>query len=93
MNQMTTYDITGMHCASCANIIERTISKIDGVEKIEVNYATEQAKIALDEQKVDINQLSKKIEPLGYAFIERVHMQSAPIAHHSDNDHSAHMGL
>ncbi|MBP6921359.1 heavy-metal-associated domain-containing protein, partial [Candidatus Gracilibacteria bacterium] len=31
MNTTKTYDISGMHCASCANIIERTFSKIEGV--------------------------------------------------------------
>ena len=39
------YKIKGMHCASCASIIERTIKKIDGVKEISVNNGTENAKI------------------------------------------------
>ena len=45
------YRIKGMHCASCAGIIERTVKKVDGVENIQVNYGTETAKIAFDEAK------------------------------------------
>ena len=43
------YKVKGMHCASCASIIERTVKKIDGVESIEVNPGTENAKISFDE--------------------------------------------
>ena len=35
-----TYKIKGMHCASCAGIIEKTFKQIEGVEIAEVNYAT-----------------------------------------------------
>lgn len=92
MNETKTYDITGMHCASCANIIERTFSKIDGVEKIEVNYATEQAKIAFDDQKIGIEALSKKIEPLGYTLIDHSVQASAHDMNMSADEHAAHTG-
>ena len=39
-----TLDIGGMTCASCANRIERTLNKIDGVSAT-VNYATEIARV------------------------------------------------
>ena len=39
-----TYKIKGMHCASCAGIIERTFKKAKGVSSVEVNYGTEGAK-------------------------------------------------
>lgn len=92
MNNTKTYDITGMHCASCANIIERTFSKIDGVEKIEVNYATEQAKIDFDDKKIGIEALSKKIEPLGYTLIAHSENSSAESMNMSTDEHAAHTG-
>lgn len=58
-----------MHCASCANIIERTLRKMDGVEEVSVNYGSESVKIAFDASKVNPESLSKKIEPLGYSFL------------------------
>ncbi|MEK7609858.1 MAG: heavy metal translocating P-type ATPase [Patescibacteria group bacterium] len=64
-----TYRIKGMHCASCASIIEKTFKKIDGVHSIEVNYGTETAKVAFDESKTNPTDLSRKIEKFGYSLI------------------------
>ncbi len=64
-----TYKIKGMHCASCASIIEGTFKKIEGVESVQVNYATESAKMSFDPSKITLETLSKKIEPLGYSII------------------------
>lgn len=69
MNTNQTYKIKGMHCASCASIIERTIKKVEGVGEISVNSGTENAKISFDESKTNPQELSKKIEPLGYSLI------------------------
>jgi P-type Cu+ transporter len=69
MNTNQTYKIKGMHCASCASIIERTIKKIDGVGEISVNSGTENAKISFDASKTNPQEFSKKIEPLGYSLI------------------------
>ncbi|MDO8579409.1 MAG: heavy metal translocating P-type ATPase [bacterium] len=69
MTQTKTCRIKGMHCASCAGIIEKTLKKITGVESAEVNYGTETAKITFDETKIDVAKLSKKIEPFGYSII------------------------
>ena len=59
-----TYPVRGMHCASCASIIERTLKKIEGVHSVEVNPGTEAAKISYDSAKTNPEQLSKKIELL-----------------------------
>ncbi|MFA5942221.1 MAG: heavy metal translocating P-type ATPase [Candidatus Paceibacterota bacterium] len=69
MNQTQTYKIQGMHCASCASIIEKALKKVDGVNSVEVNYGNESAKVVFDEAKTNAQQLSKNIEPLGYSFI------------------------
>ncbi len=66
--QTATYRIKGMHCASCAGIIEKTFKKIEGVHSAEVNYGTETAKVNFDTAKVNPENLSKKIEPLGYSL-------------------------
>lgn len=58
-----------MHCASCASVIERTVGKIPGVEKIEVNKGTEQAKISYDINKISPDYFNQKLEPLGYSFV------------------------
>ncbi|MDO0974373.1 heavy metal translocating P-type ATPase [Mycolicibacterium frederiksbergense] len=57
--------ISGMTCASCANRIERTLNKIDGVTA-SVNYATEKATVAAPEG-YDPTQLISAVEATGYA--------------------------
>ncbi len=61
--------ISGMHCASCAHTIEKTFTKLDGVQKVAVNYGTEKAKIIFDEHKTSLEFLSAKIQPLGYSLL------------------------
>ncbi len=58
-----------MHCASCASVIEMTLKKIEGVVSIQANYGTETAKISFDEKKISLENISKKIEPLGYYIV------------------------
>jgi Cu+-exporting ATPase len=57
--------ITGMTCASCANRIERTLNKLDGV-RASVNYATEKARVEFDPGMVRASQLVDRIEAAGY---------------------------
>lgn len=61
--------IDGMHCASCAHTIEKTLQKTAGVQKVAVNYGTEKVKLVFDEQKTNLDFLSAKIKPLGYSLL------------------------
>ncbi|MDP3956459.1 MAG: heavy metal-associated domain-containing protein, partial [bacterium] len=64
-----TYKIKGMHCASCAGIIEKTLKKTEGVQSVEANYGTETAKIIFDDSKTNPSHLSQTIEKLGYTLV------------------------
>jgi Cu+-exporting ATPase len=90
-----TYRIKGMHCASCATIIEKTFKKTEGVHSAEVNYGTETAKLSLDETKTNLHHLSKKIEPLGYSLaIPTAESMGLPAqAGMSESEHAEHLGL
>lgn len=84
-----TYKIKGMHCASCANIIERTFKKTEGVTSVEANYGTESVKVHFDESKTHPEALSKKLEPLGYSLI----LPTAEDMGMSADEHAAHTGI
>ncbi len=90
MDHTQTYKIKGMHCASCAHIIEKNLKKKDGVRRVEVNYATETAKITHDHHTVTPQQLSEVIEPLGYSLSAP---ESAASMGMSPSEHAAHLGL
>lgn len=84
-----TYKVKGMHCASCAGIIEKTFRKTPGVDSVEVNYATETAKVSFDKSKTTPKSLSQKIKPLGYSL----DLPTAEEMNMSESEHAAHLGL
>jgi len=95
MNNQT-FKIKGMHCASCASIIEKTFKKTDGVNSVDVNYGTETVKINFDQTKITPENLSQKIEKLGYSFIlptsDEMNL-SVENRNMSANEHAGHLGL
>lgn len=83
----TTLQVHGMHCASCANIITRKISKMPWIEHIEVNPGTETALLTFDPQKTDIKEMNQTLAPLGYSFSDT---ENSEIMMDREHDHSAH---
>ncbi len=66
IKQKITIPITGMHCASCASIINRTLKGLPGVEDVVVSFATEKASITYDTEKVGPSQMDHAIGKYGY---------------------------
>jgi len=80
MSETNTYTIKGMHCASCAIIIEKTLNKAEGVESARVNFGTELVRVVFNKEKTDFQKISKKVEPLGYSLINM-------------SEHASHMNM
>ncbi len=87
--------VLGMHCASCASVIKRTVQKLDGVETCEVNYGTEKANVSFDPKKTSISSMNKAVDKLGYTFMDP-DMDMSTMDHSSMDmgalDHSMHEG-
>ncbi len=66
----TSISILGMHCASCANTIEKALSKTKGVKKASVNFASEKAAVEFDENEADEESLKDAIKKAGYKVAE-----------------------
>jgi len=64
-----TLPITGMTCVNCAANIERNVRKLPGVNKADVNFATEQAVVSFDPEKVRLDDLTTKVEDAGYGVV------------------------
>ncbi len=90
-NQKSSLDVMGMHCASCASIIKRTVEKLDGVESCEVNVGTEKAQLSYDPEKVSVSDMNHAIGKLGYSLVEKETAQPAMEMDHP-MDHSMHAG-
>jgi Cu+-exporting ATPase len=61
-----TLDVGGMTCASCVNVVEKTLSRTEGVEEANVNFATETATVRFDPAEVSSDDLVQAIERAGY---------------------------
>jgi Cu+-exporting ATPase len=57
-----------MSCANCALNIERNLKKLQGVEDTSVNFASEQATVLFDPEQIEVDELIKKIEDIGYGI-------------------------
>jgi Cu+-exporting ATPase len=75
--EKVTVPIKGMHCASCALVIEKKLSKTEGVSSVKVNYGTEKATIEYDKGKASLDKMSDSIKPFGYEFIESTSLHEA----------------
>lgn len=64
-----TYAIGGMTCASCAMTVEKALGKLEGVEEISVNLATEKATLRYNRDLQNPTSLVKAVEEAGYQLI------------------------
>ncbi len=58
--------LSGMHCTSCAHIIERGLKKVEGVKEAHVNFAAEKATVTFDESLAAEEDLIKAVNKSGY---------------------------
>lgn len=58
--------IIGMHCASCVLAIERAVKNLDGVNRVQVNLALNEAVVSYDTAKVHLKEIVKAIRNAGY---------------------------
>lgn len=86
-----TYSIKGMTCASCAARIEKSIMKVAGVNKVNVNLLTNQATVTGD---FDGSDIKNAVDKAGYTIIESQNshiMSSGKIMEGKEHmDHSDH---
>lgn len=60
-------EIEGMHCSSCAGLIEKSLKKVPGVTDANVNFASEKARVKFDPKAVDVSALEKAVADAGYS--------------------------
>ena len=66
MTEKAIITISGMHCTSCAKIIETTLEEKEGVTSISVNYDSKKAFLEFDSQKINLDEIKSEIKTAGY---------------------------
>ena len=61
-----TLPVTGMTCANCVSTVERNLRRVDGVDAVSVNLATERASISYDPARTDGRALVERVRRAGY---------------------------
>jgi Cu+-exporting ATPase len=81
----TLLKIGGMHCAGCVNSIQRGVSTVEGVSKVEVNLASEKAVVEYDPSKVGLDEIEKAVRDVGYKVVyENISLKVEGITDSSD---------
>ncbi|MHB1152512.1 MAG: heavy metal translocating P-type ATPase [Eubacteriales bacterium] len=65
-NRTVTIPIGGMTCAACAQRIDKSLNKVNGIKKVSVNLATEKATVEYDTQIIKLSDIKQVIEKIGY---------------------------
>jgi copper chaperone CopZ len=63
------FKIIGMHCTSCALIIDGDLEDLDGVISSATSYARQETIIEFDELKVDHEKIIEIIKRNGYSAV------------------------
>ncbi len=58
-----------MTCANCTNAIKVSIGKLEGVEEVDVNLASETAAVSYDPDQVSISQMEQAVVDAGYQVV------------------------
>ncbi len=70
IHQTVSLKISGMHCAMCAQAIEKALSQKEGVYKAVVNFALETATVEYNPAQISLEGIKKAIRDVGYDVVE-----------------------
>jgi copper chaperone CopZ len=65
-DQLVLIRIEGMHCHKCERSIQQALSSNEGVHEVEVDFASGQASVLFDRDRINVKQLLNAVESAGY---------------------------
>lgn len=71
--QTLTLEIGGMHCAGCAQTLERVLGRSPGVRTVRVSYEAGTAQLIIDPARTSAEALTATIVRAGYRVAEGQH--------------------
>lgn len=87
---MTThkYPVRGMSCASCSAHVDKALRSVNGVSEVNVNLATNMAKVTFDEAQCTPLQLQKAVSDMGFELLidQEVNEPTNSATSHAENE-------
>lgn len=70
---MTTKEVTletkGMHCPSCAMLIEMSLERVEGVVDAKADYVTQRTTVTFDSESTGVQTLVDAVTDAGYQCV------------------------
>jgi mercuric ion binding protein len=66
-----TLSVSGMTCAACPITVKTALSKVKGVEKVEVSFEKKEAVVTYDDAKTNVAALEEATKNAGYPATEK----------------------
>ncbi|KAB7667128.1 heavy metal translocating P-type ATPase [Bacillus sp. B1-b2] len=60
------FNVEGMSCGACSARIEKSVGKMEGIQKAQVNLASNTASVYFDETQVRMLDIEQRVEKLGF---------------------------
>lgn len=64
--QTVTLSVPDMSCPACPITVKKALSKVDGVNKINVHFEKREATVVFDDTKTGLSKLTEATEMAGY---------------------------
>ncbi len=69
----TRYKVVGLTCQSCAVSVETMLQSVEGVEKAQVNFSTQEVWVRHDPERAPFAKLQSTLAPAGYVLLGDTH--------------------
>lgn len=66
-SQKVTLALEGMHCTSCALVIDDALEELPGVQGVKTEYARSQVVVEIDPTVLSVEKMISEIAQLGYS--------------------------
>ena len=68
------FPVLNMHCAGCANNVERTVKKLPGVIEASVNFATNTLTVSYEKEQLTPGEIRAAVLAAGYDPVSYTHL-------------------
>ena len=65
--QTVTLSVPGMNCATCPITVKKALSKVEGVNQVDVSFDKREAVVTFDDAKTTVQKLTEATTNAGYS--------------------------
>ena len=86
------FKIQGMHCTNCAGTVEKSIKKLQGIDKVTVNFVGESGSVIYDPSIISKDDIFKAVKNGGYKAVDISSVDNSGSAKRQDSTGHVNIG-